>query len=129
MLHVTAAIVGAGLSEQVALVTDGRFSGGTHGFMLAHVAPEAVMGGAIGLVRDGDPITIDVTSRQITLELPEAELAARRARYLPTSSAMAWGVFAKYADTVRSASLGAVTTAATSPGVVQTAPARTEPSR
>jgi dihydroxy-acid dehydratase len=129
MLHVTAAIVGAGLSEQVALVTDGRFSGGTHGFMLAHVAPEAVMGGAIGLVRDGDPITIDVTSRQITLELPEAELAARRARYLPASSAMAWGVFAKYADTVRSASLGAVTTAATSPGVVQTAPARTEPSR
>jgi len=129
MLHVTAAIVGAGLSEQVALVTDGRFSGGTHGFMLAHVAPEAVMGGAIGLVRDGDPITIDVTSRQITLELPEAELAARRARYLPASSAMAWGVFAKYADTVRSASLGAVTTAATSPGVVQTAAARTEPSR
>jgi dihydroxy-acid dehydratase len=129
MLHVTAAIVGAGLSEQVALVTDGRFSGGTHGFMLAHVAPEAVMGGVIGLVRDGDPITIDVTSRQITLELPEAELAARRARYLPGSSAMAWGVFAKYADTVRSASLGAVTTAATSPGVVQTAAARTEPSR
>lgn len=129
MLHVTAAIVGAGLSEQVALVTDGRFSGGTHGFMLAHVAPEAVMGGAIGLVRDGDPITIDVTSRQITLELPEAELAARRARYLPASSAMAWGVFAKYADTVRSASLGAVTTAATSPGVVQTAAALTEPSR
>jgi dihydroxy-acid dehydratase len=129
MLHVTAAIVGAGLSEQVALVTDGRFSGGTHGFMLAHVAPEAVMGGAIGLVRDGDPITIDVTSRQITLELPEAELAARRARYRPASSAMAWGVFAKYADTVRSASLGAVTTAATSPGVVQTAAARTEPSR
>jgi dihydroxy-acid dehydratase len=129
MLHVTAAIVGAGLSEQVALVTDGRFSGGTHGFMLAHVAPEAVMGGAIGLVRDGDPITIDVTSRQITLELPEAELAARRARYLPASSAMAWGVFGKYADTVRSASLGAVTTAATSPGVVQTAAARTEPSR
>jgi dihydroxy-acid dehydratase len=129
MLHVTAAIVGAGLSEQVALVTDGRFSGGTHGFMLAHVAPEAVMGGAIGLVRDGDPITIDVTSRQITLELPEAELAARRARYLPASSGMAWGVFAKYADTVRSASLGAVTTAATSPGVVQTAAARTEPSR
>jgi dihydroxy-acid dehydratase len=129
MLHVTAAIVGAGLSEQVALVTDGRFSGGTHGFMLAHVAPEAVMGGAIGLVRDGDPITIDVTSRQITLELPEAELAARRARYRPASSAMAWGVFAKYADTVRSASLGAVTTAATSPGVVQMAAARTEPPR
>jgi dihydroxy-acid dehydratase len=129
MLHVTAAIVGAGLSEQVALVTDGRFSGGTHGFMLAHVAPEAVMGGAIGLVRDGDAITIDVTSRQITLELPEAELAARRARYRPASSAMAWGVFAKYADTVRSASLGAVTTAATSPGVVQMAAARTEPPR
>jgi dihydroxy-acid dehydratase len=129
MLHVTAAIVGAGLSEQVALVTDGRFSGGTHGFMLAHVAPEADTGGPIGLVQDGDPITIDVTTRQITLEVPEAELAARRARWRPATSAMAWGVFAKYADTVRSASLGAVTTPATSPGVTQPDAARLQPSR
>jgi dihydroxy-acid dehydratase len=91
MLHVTAAIVGAGLSEQVALVTDGRFSGGTHGFMLAHVAPEAAQGGPIGLVQDGDPITIDVPTRQVTLEVPEAELATRRARWRPATSAMAWG--------------------------------------
>jgi dihydroxy-acid dehydratase len=121
MLHVTAAIVGAGLSEQVALVTDGRFSGGTHGFMLAHVAPEAATGGPIGLVRTGDPITIDVATRQLTLELSEAELQARRAEQVPTRPPMAWGVFGKYADTVRSASLGAVTTAATAPGVTQPA--------
>jgi dihydroxy-acid dehydratase len=129
MLHVTAAIVGAGLSEQVALVTDGRFSGGTHGFMLAHVAPEAAQGGPIGLVQDGDPITIDVSTRQITLELLEAELAARRARWRPATAAMTWGVFGKYADTVRSASLGAVTTPATSPGVTQPDAARLQPSR
>ena len=120
MLHVTAALVGAGLSEHVALVTDGRFSGGTHGFMVAHVAPEAAGGGAIGLTRNGDIVTIDVTTRQITLDLPETELEARRARYVPTQAAMAWGVFGKYAETVRSASLGAVTTAVTSPGVAQT---------
>jgi dihydroxy-acid dehydratase len=121
MLHVTAAIVGAGLSEQVALVTDGRFSGGTHGFMLAHVAPEAATGGPIGLVRTGDPITVDVATRQLTLELSEAELQARRAEQVPTRSPMAWGVFGKYADTVRSASLGAVTTTRTAPGLPQTA--------
>jgi dihydroxy-acid dehydratase len=123
MLHVTAAIVGAGLSEQVALVTDGRFSGGTHGFMVAHVAPEAAKGGPIGLVRSGDLITIDVTTRRITLELAEAELEERRAGHVPAQSAMAWGVFAKYAQTVRSASLGAVTTTATAPGVPPTATA------
>jgi len=126
MLHVTAAIVGAGLSEHVALVTDGRFSGGTHGFMVAHVAPEAARGGAIGLVRTGDPITIDVATRQITLEIPRAELEERRAGHVPAQSAMAWGVFAKYAETVRSASLGAVTTTATAPGVPQTATAAAE---
>jgi dihydroxy-acid dehydratase len=128
MLHVTAAIVGAGLSEQVALVTDGRFSGGTHGFMLAHVAPEAATGGPIGLVRTGDPITIDVATRQLTLEFPEAELQARRAELVPTRSPMAWGVFGKYAETVRSASLGAVTTAATAPGVTQPAATAAESS-
>jgi dihydroxy-acid dehydratase len=90
MLHVTAAIVGAGLSERVALVTDGRFSGGTHGFMVAHVAPEAATGGPIGLVRTGDPITIDVATRQLTLELPEAELQTRRVEQAPARSPMAW---------------------------------------
>src|SRR6266540_2453639 len=129
MLHVTAAIVGAGLSEHVALVTDGRFSGGTHGFMIAHVAPEAAKGGAIGLVRDGDPIKIDVATRRITLDVPEAELEARRAARATTPSPMAWGVFGKYAETVRSASLGAVTTSAASPGVARTAAAAAEPSR
>jgi dihydroxy-acid dehydratase len=128
MLHVTAAIVGAGLSEQVALVTDGRFSGGTHGFMVAHVAPEAAMGGAIGLVRTGDPITIDVATRQMTLDVPQAELGERRAAHVPAQSAMAWGVFGKYAETVRSASLGAVTTAATAPGVPRVATAAAAPS-
>jgi dihydroxy-acid dehydratase len=126
MLHVTAAIVGAGLSDQVALVTDGRFSGGTHGFMVAHVAPEAATGGAIGLVRTGDPITIDVAARQITLDIPQAELEARRAGHAPAQSPMAWGVFAKYAETVRSASLGAVTTSSTAPGVPQTTLATAE---
>src|SRR6266508_3457667 len=129
MLHVTAAIVGAGLSEHVALVTDGRFSGGTHGFMVAHVAPEAARGGAIGLVRTGDPIPFDVATRQITLDVPEAELEARRAARATTASPMAWGVFGKYAETVRSASLGAVTTSAASPGVARTAAAAAEPSR
>jgi dihydroxy-acid dehydratase len=126
MLHVTGAIVGAGLSEQVALVTDGRFSGGTHGFMIAHVAPEAAKGGPIGLVRTGDPITIDVTTRQITVDIPEQELQARRGAQAPARSPMAWGVFGKYADTVRSASLGAVTTATASPGVSRPAPASAE---
>jgi dihydroxy-acid dehydratase len=112
----------------VALVTDGRFSGGTHGFMLAHVAPEAAQGGPIGLVQDGDPITIDVTTRQLTLELPDAELQARRAKYVATRSPMAWGVFGKYAESVRSASLGAVTTAATAPGVTHPAAAAAESS-
>jgi dihydroxy-acid dehydratase len=126
MLHVTAAIVGAGLSQEVALVTDGRFSGGTHGFMIAHVAPEAATGGPIGLVRSGDPITIDVATRQLTLEVSEAELAERRARHVPPRSAMTWGVFAKYAETVRSASRGAVTTPTTAPGLPQpAAPAAT----
>jgi dihydroxy-acid dehydratase len=127
MLHVTAAIVGAGLSEQVALVTDGRFSGGTHGFMVAHVAPEAATGGTIGLVQTGDAITIDVATRQLTLDAPQAELEARRAAHVPARSAMAWGVFGKYAETVRSASLGAVTTTATAPGLPQTATAAAAP--
>jgi dihydroxy-acid dehydratase len=121
MLHVTAAIVGAGLSEHVALVTDGRFSGGTHGFMIAHVAPEAATGGAIGVIRDGDPITIDVTERRIDLDIPGEELQARLAAYQPAESSMAWGVFGKFAATVSSASLGAVTTPSSSPGVSQPA--------
>ncbi len=115
-------------------MTDGRFSGGTHGFMVAHVAPEAATGGAIGLVRTGDAITIDVATQQLTLDVPQAELEARRAAQVPARSAqvparsaMAWGVFAKYAETVRSASLGAVTTTTTAPGLPQTATAAAAP--
>ncbi len=108
-------------------MTDGRFSGGTHGFMVAHVAPEAATGGAIGLVRTGDAITIDVATQQLTLDVPQAELEARRAAQVPARSAMAWGVFAKYAETVRSASLGAVATTTTAPGLPQTATAAAAP--
>jgi dihydroxy-acid dehydratase len=83
MLAVTAAIVGEGLGESVALITDGRFSGATHGFMAAHVAPEAARGGPIGGLKDGDVVSIDVDSRRIDVALSEQELAARVAAYAP----------------------------------------------
>jgi dihydroxy-acid dehydratase len=108
MLAVTAALVGEGLGETVALITDGRFSGATHGFMAAHVAPEAVRGGPIAAVRDGDTIVIDVASRRLDVELPDEEIAARVAAYeVPPSTVN--GVLGKYAKLVSSASLGAVT--------------------
>jgi dihydroxy-acid dehydratase len=109
MLAVTGAIVGAGLGESVALVTDGRFSGATHGFMTGHVAPEAAAGGPIALVRDGDTISIDTTKRRIDLEVPEAELAARRAAWTAPPPRVPAGVLAKYARLVSSAAQGAVT--------------------
>jgi dihydroxy-acid dehydratase len=109
MLAVTAAIVGAGLGDSVALVTDGRFSGATHGFMVGHVAPEAAAGGPIGLIRDGDIITIDETTHRIDVDLSEAELAARRATWTPPPPKVARGVLAKYAQLVSSAAMGAVT--------------------
>src|SRR5438093_13642410 len=77
MLAVTAALVGAGFGESVALITDGRFSGATHGLMVGHIAPEAARGGPIAALRDGDPIVIDVTKRQLNIELPEAEISSR----------------------------------------------------
>ncbi len=108
MLAVTGAIVGEGLGDSVALITDGRFSGATHGFMVAHVAPEAVRGGPIAAVRDGDTIVIDVASRRLDVELPDEEIAARVAAYeIPPSTVN--GVLGKYAKLVSSASLGAVT--------------------
>ena len=107
MLGVTAAVIGRGLGDSVALVTDGRFSGATYGFMICHVAPEAAAGGPIGLVRDGDPITIDLESRTLDVEMQDA--ASRKAT--PPESAFAVGALAKYARTVSSASRGAVTTA------------------
>ncbi len=112
MLSVTAALVGEGLGEQVALLTDGRFSGGTHGLMIGHVAPEAALGGPIALVAEGDEIEIDVDRKALDLLVPEATLAARRATWTPPPPRYPGGVFAKYAALVSSASEGAITTGA-----------------
>jgi dihydroxy-acid dehydratase len=110
MLSVTAALVGEGLGETVALLTDGRFSGGTHGLMIGHVAPEAALGGPIGLVEEGDEVEIDVTARRLDLLVEDAELAVRRARWTPPQPRYPGGVMAKYAALVSSASDGAITT-------------------
>ncbi|MEK6277166.1 MAG: dihydroxy-acid dehydratase [Actinomycetota bacterium] len=109
MLQVTAAIVGEGLGEEVALLTDGRFSGATRGLMAGHVAPEAVKGGPIAAVRDGDTVTIDVAERRIDVELSDEEIASRIADYRPPEPPYRRGVMAKYAATVSSASTGAIT--------------------
>jgi dihydroxy-acid dehydratase len=109
MLAVTAAINGAGLGEHVALLTDGRFSGATHGFMAGHVAPEAVRGGPIAAVRDGDEIVIDVDARRLEVTLDDAEIAARVRDYQPPEPTDTTGVLGKYARLVGSASEGAVT--------------------
>jgi len=109
MLGVTGAIVGAGLGDSVALITDGRFSGATHGFMVAHIAPEAALGGALAAVRDGDIVNIDVPTRRIDVELDDEEIAERLVGWKPPAQRWATGVFAKYAASVSSASLGAVT--------------------
>jgi dihydroxy-acid dehydratase len=109
MLAVTAALNGAGMGEHVALLTDGRFSGATHGFMAGHVAPEAVRGGPIAAVRDGDHITIDVDARRLDVDLDDATIAARVAEWRPLPSTDSKGVLGKYAKLVGSASEGAVT--------------------
>ncbi|HLX43036.1 MAG TPA: dihydroxy-acid dehydratase [Bryobacteraceae bacterium] len=109
MLGVTGAIVGAGLSESVALLTDGRFSGATRGFMIGHVAPEAASGGPIAAVKEGDKITIDIEKQSITLEISPEELTARLYGWKAPEPKYASGVFQKYARLVGSASLGAVT--------------------
>jgi dihydroxy-acid dehydratase len=109
MLSPTAAIMGKGLGDKVALITDGRFSGGSHGFVVGHVSPEAAVGGPLALVRDGDGISIDATRRVLTLQVSESELARRRAAWSPPEPYAARGVLAKYAALVSSASLGAVT--------------------
>jgi dihydroxy-acid dehydratase len=108
MLSITSAIVGRGLGESVVLVTDGRFSGATRGLMIGHVSPEAVRGGPIALVRDGDLIAIDVDARTLELEVDEDELARRRAAWTPPEPRVSRGVLARYARTVSSASRGAV---------------------
>ena len=109
MLGVTSAIVGQGLSDSVALVTDGRFSGATRGFMVGHIAPEAAMGGPIAAIQEGDPITIDIVSRQISLDIPAADLQKRMAQYKKPAPKYTNGVMAKYIALVGSASDGAVT--------------------
>jgi dihydroxy-acid dehydratase len=109
MLAVTAAIVGAGLGDHVALVTDGRFSGATRGFMAGHVSPEAARGGPIAHVRDGDIVNIDIAARRIDLDVPEAELQRRKAEWVGPPPRYQRGVLAKYARLVSSASIGAVT--------------------
>ena len=109
MLAPTSAVSGKGLGGHVALITDGRFSGGSHGFVVGHITPEAQVGGPIALIRNGDTITIDATKRKITLEISDAEMTRRRKAWKAPKSRYTRGVLAKYASHVSSASLGAVT--------------------
>ena len=109
MLAPTSAIIGAGLGDSVGLITDGRFSGGTYGLVVGHVAPEALVGGTIALVEEGDSITIDAEARLLQLNVPADELARRRADWTPPAPRYTRGVLAKYARLVSSASLGAIT--------------------
>ena len=109
MLAPTSAIIGAGLGDSVGLITDGRFSGGTYGMVVGHVAPEAAVGGAIALVEEGDSITIDAPGRLLQLEVSDEELARRRANWQPKPPRYTKGVLAKYAKLVSSSSVGAVT--------------------
>jgi dihydroxy-acid dehydratase len=128
MLAVTGALVGAGLGESVALLTDGRFSGATHGFMAGHVAPEAANGGPIAAVNDGDIIEFDLPKRTLTVHISDAEMQQRLANWKAPTPRFATGVMAKYAATVSSASKGAVTTptfAATTSRSTESAHART----
>jgi dihydroxy-acid dehydratase len=109
MLSPTSAVMGKGLGKDVALITDGRFSGGSHGFVVGHITPEAFEGGPIALIEDGDTITIDAETRQITVDVSDAVLAERKSRWVRPESKYKRGVLAKYAKTVSSASEGAVT--------------------
>jgi dihydroxy-acid dehydratase len=109
MLSPTSAIMGRGLGKEVALITDGRFSGGSHGFVVGHVTPEAAVGGLIGLLIDGDPITIDAENNQLTLDLDSEEIEKRKQAWTTPEPKEKRGVLAKYAKLVSSASLGAVT--------------------
>ncbi|MBX3063686.1 MAG: dihydroxy-acid dehydratase [Anaerolineae bacterium] len=109
MLQVTAALVGQGLGDKVLLITDGRFSGATRGLMIGHIAPEAAVGGAIGLLNEGDMIVVDVEKRSLTVELSDEELAARRAKWVAPKPHYTSGVMAKYAKLVAPANEGAVT--------------------
>src|SRR5216683_747204 len=109
MLAPTSALIGAGLGDAVGLITDGRFSGGTYGMVVGHVAPEAAVGGTIALVENGDPITIDAEARLLQLDVSDEELRSRRARWQPPLPKYRTGVLAKYARQVSSSSIGAIT--------------------
>ena len=112
MLLVTSAVIGAGLGDTVALLTDGRFSGATHGFMAAHIAPEAFRGGPVAAAREGDIIDIDVDAGTINLNISPAEMASRMAAWKAPEPRYKTGVFAKYVKLVGSASEGATTSGA-----------------
>jgi len=109
MLSPTSAIIGKGMGDSVGLITDGRFSGGTYGMVVGHVAPEAQVGGPIALIREGDSITIDAHKRILQLNIPEDEMRRRREAWHQPAPRYTRGVLAKYAAQVSSASLGAVT--------------------
>ena len=109
MLSPTSAVMGKGLGKEVALITDGRFSGGSHGFVVGHITPEAAEGGPIGLLENGDRITIDAETREISVDVSDADLAARKAKWTAPEPKFKRGVLAKYAKLVSSASTGAVT--------------------
>lgn len=109
MLKPTSAIMGAGLGKKVALITDGRFSGGTHGFVVGHISPEAAVGGPLALVKDGDTIRIDAIENTLTLKISEQEMQERRAQYTAPEAKVLKGTLKKYAKLVSSASLGCIT--------------------
>jgi dihydroxy-acid dehydratase len=109
MLSPTSAIMGKGLGKEVALITDGRFSGGTHGFVVGHITPEAFVGGTLAIVENGDRITIDAENNTLTLHVNEYETARRLEKWQAPTARYTRGVLAKYAKLVNSASLGAVT--------------------
>jgi len=109
MLAPTSAVMGKGLGKEVALITDGRFSGGSHGFVVGHITPEAADGGLLAVVRNGDPITIDAVKNTLSLDLPAKELKARLKAWKPKPPRETRGALAKYAQLVTSASEGAVT--------------------
>jgi dihydroxy-acid dehydratase len=109
MLGPTSAVMGLGLGKDVALITDGRFSGGSHGFVVGHITPEAFVGGPLAIVKNGDPISIDALTRKLTLGIPDSEIAARLAKWKQPKPRYTKGVLAKYAKLVSTASEGAVT--------------------
>ena len=109
MLKPTSAIMGQGLGDKVAFLTDGRFSGGTHGFVVGHITPEAFDGGPLALVKDGDQITIDAENDQLVLDISKEEMQKRKQEWVNPITHPKKGVLAKYAKSVKSASLGAIT--------------------